>query len=216
MFIYNLMVIDDHGHLHEHWEGLQLRAVAGRPVAGPWRESLLGNFLERRIQELLPGTSISVALLRGSDAKLEVSSKHAVSASHSGHLTLAVANPSPVGCDIQHVMERSTSEWIDLLGKNRHDVARMIALNANENESTSATRVWAATESLRKLGADLDSPLHITANSTKSSVRIVSGKLGIATFVLSLKGEDPEFIVAVAAPVNDQSTILTSRLPVNY
>ena len=51
MFTYNLEVIDDHGHAHERWEGLQLCAVAECPVEGPLPEPLLGNLLERRMEE---------------------------------------------------------------------------------------------------------------------------------------------------------------------
>nr|WSW64809.1 type I polyketide synthase [Streptomyces sp. NBC_00995]WSW71144.1 type I polyketide synthase [Streptomyces sp. NBC_00995] len=53
-YVYNLDVRDPQGTLLERWEGLVLQAVRKQDGTGPWQPALLGPYLERRAEQLLP------------------------------------------------------------------------------------------------------------------------------------------------------------------
>ncbi|MCH0560976.1 type I polyketide synthase [Streptomyces sp. MUM 16J] len=53
-YVYDLDVRDQSGLLVERWEGLVLQAVRKQDGTGPWRPALLGPYLERRAERLLP------------------------------------------------------------------------------------------------------------------------------------------------------------------
>ncbi|MFE0640943.1 SDR family NAD(P)-dependent oxidoreductase [Streptomyces sp. NPDC058877] len=53
-YVYDLDVRDQAGRLVERWEGLRLRAVRKQDGTGPWEPSLLGPYLERRAERVLP------------------------------------------------------------------------------------------------------------------------------------------------------------------
>src|SRR5207249_855385 len=63
-FIYDVELADQHGQLIERWEGLHLRAVEGMAPREAWPEPLLAPYLERRLQELVVGSPITVAFER--------------------------------------------------------------------------------------------------------------------------------------------------------
>lgn len=53
-YVYDLDVRDQLGTLVERWEGLVLQAVRKQDGTGPWKPALLGPYLERRAERLLP------------------------------------------------------------------------------------------------------------------------------------------------------------------
>jgi enediyne polyketide synthase len=53
-YVYDLDVRDPDGVLVERWEGLRLRAVRKQDGTGPWVAGLLGPYLERRTDQVLP------------------------------------------------------------------------------------------------------------------------------------------------------------------
>jgi enediyne polyketide synthase len=53
-YIYDLDVRDAAGNLVERWQGLKLQAVRKLDGAGPWQPVLLGPYLERRTETVLP------------------------------------------------------------------------------------------------------------------------------------------------------------------
>ncbi|MEO7262876.1 MAG: SDR family NAD(P)-dependent oxidoreductase, partial [Jatrophihabitantaceae bacterium] len=60
-YLYDLDVRDPEGALVERWEGLQLQAVRKQDGTGPWTPALLGPYLERRSETVLP-TALHVAV----------------------------------------------------------------------------------------------------------------------------------------------------------
>ncbi len=182
-FIYDVTVTDGAGRVRERWEGLRLRAVAEQSIEGPWNESLLGTYVERRVQELIPASSISVALirceeedrrartsraiqmclgyeariLRRPDGKPEIDGGQLLSSTHAGNLTLAVTSSTRLACDMESVIERPVSGWHDLLGANWLELADVIARTHDEDLSVSATRMWTAMECLKKAGVPMAS-----------------------------------------------------------
>jgi enediyne polyketide synthase len=62
VFTYDLDILDAGGGLRERWLGLRLRAVDRTRLPPVWPAPLLAPYLERRLQDLLPGASLRVAL----------------------------------------------------------------------------------------------------------------------------------------------------------
>ena len=228
-FTYNLFVLGTDGSVLEHWEGLRLRAIADRPIQGPWVESLLGPYIERHLQDLIPGTSISVALirdvkndrqarsdraiqialgekteiLRRSDGKPEVCSGHLVSASHAGDLTLAIASPDSAGCDIEQVVDRTVSEWLDLLGENQFALARLVVKSLDEEFSLAATRIWTAIECLTKVGTTPDTSICLDSSPLTGWALFSSGPFKIASYATQVQGIDRKLVLSVVTRSND-------------
>jgi enediyne polyketide synthase len=214
-FYYDLELLGEDGSVLEQWEGLCLRKVADIPRRRAWPVSLLGPYLERRLEELVPGANVSVALERGvtssdaiewaigkpvtlryrADGKPETSESGFVSAAHAGELTLAVAADGPVGCDLETIAPRDAESWRGLLGAERFRLAE--ALSANEDLGTAATRVWCAIECLKKAGAMGDSPLVLVTAGQDGWTALSSGARIIATCCAEVRDVTGRLVVGV-------------------
>jgi enediyne polyketide synthase len=223
-FVYDLELTDSGGHLLERWEGLHLHIAAHLEPPSVWPAPLLGPYLERRVRELIPGSAVdivveangesdrrahsdraiqratrtTVPVWRRSDGKPEVMEAQAVSAAHAGDVTLAVAGPGPLACDIEPVLDRPASAWHDLLGPDRFALAQVIAQVMGETETEAATRAWAATECLKKAGVMVNTPV-ILASSVAGWVLLASERLVTATFLAHVHGDLNRLAVAVLA-----------------
>lgn len=227
-FTYDVQVIGVNGCLLERWEGLQLRRVSGTTIQGGWVEPLLGPYLERRVNELMPETAVSivvdhdpkidpgarsdraiqraigktVSVLRRPDGKPEVMSNGGmeVSVAHSADMTIAVAGGEPLGCDIESVVNRPSSMWRALLGPERYALAELVAREAGEDEATAATRVWSATECLKKAGTMVNAPLVLVSSISDGWVKLASGSLIITTVVVQVRGDPKGLAIALLIP----------------
>lgn len=181
-FVYDLELVDAQGRLRERWEGLRLKAVDRIAPPESWTAALLGPHVERRLQEILPGSAVRVSVsanghegsrssvfsLLGAgeprhrpDGKPEAAGGE-VSISHAGSLMLAVArdiHDGRIGCDLEPVAARPEEVWRGLLGPDRFELAELIARERGESRDAAATRVWAAAESLAKAGVPHGAPL---------------------------------------------------------
>ncbi len=206
-FIYDMELVDPDGRVIERWAGLTLRAVERRTTKRAWPPALLGPYLERRLGELAAHSLVRVAIENGQgerrerteramrhigehsdlayrpDGKPESSNGRAVSAAHAGQLTMAVAGPPPLGCDLEPVVSRTAETWRDLLGAERSALAQAISREAREDADCAATRAWTACEALKKAGAALDVPLALRSASPDGWVLLSAGKLTVATLV---------------------------------
>jgi enediyne polyketide synthase len=229
VYEYDLEVSDEGGGVRERWEGLRLRALEGLALPDPLPWPLLGPLVERRVRELVPASSLTVTVSRcrgaerrarsepvlraalgpgavihrRSDGAPEVAGAGAVkvSASHARDLTVAVAGPGPVGCDVEFVEQRPTSAWLDLLGDRGFRLAQVIADAFHEDEGVAATRVWVAAESLRKAAAALTPALVLTpaAGDGGGWVMLSAGHLAVATFVTRIRPFEEPLVVGVLA-----------------
>jgi enediyne polyketide synthase len=137
-------------------------------------------------------------LHRRTDGKPELSNGEAVSVSHTGDLTLVVMG-SP-GCDVEPVVSREVEIWRDLLGVRHFNLAQVIKQETEEDFNVSATRVWCAQESLKKAGLSIDIPLTLMnypSLSPTKSLWLESGKMAIATFVVSVREFEHPLVFAV-------------------
>ncbi|HEY2951455.1 MAG TPA: SDR family NAD(P)-dependent oxidoreductase [Verrucomicrobiae bacterium] len=205
-FHYDLELLGEDGTVLEQWEDLRLRKVDDIARRSPWTAALLGPHVERRVEELIPGSQIAVALevsgagehaarsdaaiqavigkampvQRRPDGKPELPDGTPVSVAHAGELTLAVTGPGPVGCDLEVVTSRSIGVWQGLLGVERFRLAEWISREADEDIDAAATRVWVAGECLKKAGAASGAPLTMASVKKDGWVLLASGSLSIA------------------------------------
>lgn len=222
-FIYDVELSDAEGRVRERWDRLHLRAISGADFKGPWPEGLLRPYLERRLEELIPGADVSIVLERDStserrdrstrametalggtngitrrtNGKPEAGDGRDVSASHCGDLTLAIAGHSPVACDLELIATRPAETWRDLLGGERFSLAEIITQQTQETLDATATRVWTATECLKKAGAGISAPLVFAGAAPNGWILLASGELRIASCVVQRQGERDDLAIAL-------------------
>ena len=218
-FVYDVEILGEDGLLRERWEGLKLRAVDRIAAPLTWNTSLLSSYVERRLQEILPGSGVRVTLERAEsngdgrpssgptverllggggatrhrpDGKPEAADGRQVSVSHAGGLVLAVTRDGRIGCDLEPVAARDPETWRGLLGDERFALAALVAKVSGEGADAAATRVWAAAESLQKAGVPHGAPLTLDSTAEGGWLLLRSGDLRIGTFlgpVRELAGE---------------------------
>lgn len=221
-FIYDMEWRGEDGAVCERWEGLRLRVVSGGGRSGPWPEGLLAPYVERRAQELIGGAGVTVVFERDSgagrracsdraigraagngagvvrryDGRPEVAGGLRVSASHAGDLTMAVAGPTALGCDIEPVAERPLPAWRDLLGE-RLNLAVLLGRETGDDLGAAATRVWNALECLKKAGAASGAPLALSAATPDGWVLLSSGEYTVASYIASIQGREARLALAL-------------------
>jgi enediyne polyketide synthase len=192
---------------------------------------LLGPYVERRVQELIPGCVARVALAQnghsnhGDDAARTVSAaigrpvtvvhspngkpelaaepSLSITSSHAGPLTLSVGSLGPLGCDLQEVVARTTNEWRDLLGLARFELAEQLARDTTVDVAAAATLVWTAHESMRKAGWFGDAPLALAEIAPDGWIVLASGPLRVAACVTPIGALGTPTAVAVLARRDD-------------
>jgi enediyne polyketide synthase len=227
-YCYDLELRTTQGLVREYWQGLRLRKVEDAKVQ-EWPDPLIAAFLEWRVRRATPTTRVFAAFERDrnhnpnmdrrprseraiqraldeslpvrwrSDGKPEVDAPFAVSAAHSNGLTLGVAAPTTVACDLEAISPRPDDMWRDLLGSEHCRLARLIASEAEEDFQTSATRVWTAIESLVKAGSPPSTPLALISSSVnhKGGVSLAAPSVTIDTSVVRFQGHSTPVAVAI-------------------
>ncbi|HZD94683.1 MAG TPA: polyketide synthase dehydratase domain-containing protein, partial [Candidatus Sulfotelmatobacter sp.] len=210
-FTYDLHIKDATGRIREHWEGLQLRAVAPVKNKSPWALALLVPYLERRLTEIWPSSSLKIALtsvpqgqhncragemlrevlglsatlMHRPDGKPEVSGLNGphphVSLSHCGEITLLVSAGRNIGCDLEKIVQRDSATWEQMLGAEEFALARLMASN-HISLDCAATQVWTLKEGLRKAGAPPGQPTSLSSVSNDGWSSFHAGGFRAATF----------------------------------
>jgi enediyne polyketide synthase len=223
LFVYDLVAIGRDGVVRERWDGLRLRAVGPGYVPQQWAAPLVGPYVARRVQELVRGASIDVALLRTSglerhdaseraiaeatgsaramcrrpDGRPEMNGDLSVSTAHAGDLTLAASGPAPLGCDVETLQTRDASVWGDLIGNDSMALAQLAEQEAKDDPDVAVTRVWTARECLRKAGATPNAPMTLETAADGGWIVFGSGDRRIATAALSVRGEQAPLVLAI-------------------
>ncbi len=192
-FVYDLEILTADGRLCERWEGLALRAVDRIAPPEAWSAALLAPYVERRLQEMLPGSRLEIALERNGggaavghrpDGKPETVG---LSRSHAGDLVLSVTGDGRLGCDLEPVIGRAVDVWRGLLGAERFRLAELIAREHGEELDGAASRVWTAAESLTKAGAPQEAPLVLERDAGDGWLLLRSGALRIGTLLAPVR-----------------------------
>jgi enediyne polyketide synthase len=135
---------------------------------------------------------------RRPDGKPVTWERGGISAAHQEALTFAIAGKGEVGCDVEAVIERPETAWLDLLGKDRLELASRLPLANGERFSGSATRLWTCIECLRKAGMPANAPLVFEAAAEDGWVLLRSGTILIATCVLAIQDVNEPLAFAIA------------------
>ncbi|HEV2255936.1 MAG TPA: SDR family NAD(P)-dependent oxidoreductase [Streptosporangiaceae bacterium] len=135
----------------------------------------------------------------------------AVSASHGGGVTLAVAGSERVGCDVERIEERATGDWQALLTAEQFALGELIQRERGEEPAAAATRVWGAVECLRKTGRALTGPITLAAGGQDGWVLLQSGAAKIATFVTSVLDQPDPVVFTILTEEDGNGTVL--RVP---
>jgi len=211
-FLYDLEFLDAGGDVVERWRGLTLRAIETLPAPEAWPPGLLGPYLERSLEELVPRTPISLGVINGeadersarrrdvlaligvapevvltrADGKPQPAKHNGatihISLTHAADITLAVAGPIEVACDIEPIEPRGAA-WRDLLSAERFALAELLAKRTAEDFDTSATRIWAAAECLRKAELAPSVPLLLDQLHNEGWMTLATCGNVIASFV---------------------------------
>jgi enediyne polyketide synthase len=206
-FVYDVDIADGAGTIVEQWRGLLLRRLRDADacsVAGP----LLGPYLERRVEELIPewratvvvehhqdadpaiqrAVGSTVRILRDPDGKPRTpSDTWQISASHSRDLVVAVAGHEPVFCDVEEVAPSARNLWCDLLGVDRFALAELISAEMSATFDVAATHVWTASECLTKAGAVPTAPLTLQRCASNQAALFASGPRKLVTLEVRSK-----------------------------
>lgn len=217
VFVYDVTLYTADGQPLERWERLRLQRMEAASTVSAWPAALLAPYVERRVGELLLGAALHVALEPGAESP--VSGEHTLrwllgaavpyrpdgkpvpheggaSAAHAGHLTLAVAGPGEVGCDLQTVEARPADIWRQLLGPERMALAELVTREHGEAPDVAATRVWSALECLKKAGLPSDTPLLLASAERDGWIVFSAGHRQVATLRTSVQGEQSALVVA--------------------
>ncbi|MDG3008355.1 type I polyketide synthase [Paludisphaera mucosa] len=224
VFTYDLTIFDANATPVERWEGLRLKVIGSTHNIGRWPAVLLAPYLERRASELAPGLEVAFAVETGEAADRRSRTDRAMarafgdatpvrrrpdgkpdafkglhsSAAHAGMLTLAAVGRWPLGCDVEPARARPVDDWLGVLGEHRLGLARRLADEAGGGLDAAAARVWAASESLQKLGSiDPDTLVHETTDSGGWETFRAGGATVLA-HVLPVAGEPDLIAVALA------------------
>ncbi len=218
VFTYDVEVTAAGGRVVEQWKGLRLQVIERTEPAGPWVGPLIAPYVERRLQDF--GAAVSVAVAVGDEerrARSDLAMREAtsstrmvrrrpdgspvvggdlcVSAAHAGNVTLAVAAPGRVACDLEVAVPRQI--WQDLLVPERLALARMTAREALEDLAVAATRVWAAGECVVKAGRAATTPIVLDRAATDGWVLLGAGDLTIATWAATTRDLEHPLVLAV-------------------
>ena len=216
--VWDLDLVRADGTLLERWSGLRLRRIGPAGLPDRWPVPLLVPYLERRVADLA-GSRIDVALApragssdgaiaaavgaparveRRADGRPEVAGR-AVSAAHVDGFTLALAGDGTLACDVERVVDRDADVWRDLLGGARFGLADRISGDLGERFEITATRLWAASECVRKAGRSLRSPLTLVTSSDDGWVVLRAGQAPVATYCGRVAGADAPLAFAFLA-----------------
>jgi len=180
LFTYDADLLSPEGQLWQSWRGLRLRAVRRHGPRGALPAALLAPVLQRGLEKWLgrapnlaldtkpdptgsgepAGREQTAALLARlgvspdaftyrPDGKPEALHGRTISASHAGPVTIVSDDSEIAAVDLETVAAR---DWVGLL-PNSAQLAQTISGLTGEPPDLAATRVWCATECLRKAGS---------------------------------------------------------------
>jgi enediyne polyketide synthase len=195
------------------------------PLLGPYLERMLGDLVGARLAVAVEPdgtgegndaaarrqrTALAAARALGRpveiryrpDGRPEVDGGPAVWAAHGAGLTLCVAGPGVVGCDMEAVARRPEARWRDLLGRHAALLGQARS-DADEDTDTAATRIWTAVASLRRSGCSVATPLVLVSRPRAGWVVFASGSRRVATFATAVRGVDTAVVFALLPGIAD-------------
>jgi len=146
-------------------------------------------------------------VLRRPDGKPEVADGREISAAHHDNLTLAVASPGRIGCDVEQAVYRPPCVWRALIGDEGIALVQLMQRKVDESGDISVTRVWAARECLKKAGAMVNAPLVFVSKTEDGWISLSSGSFTVVTYMTQFRNYDGKFVIAVLAGATQQTSM---------
>ena len=141
-----------------------------------------------------------------------------ISLAHDGRLCLCTAGNAPQGCDIAPVTSRNRQNWTSLLGKNK-DTLLDTLIDGTDHLDRAGTRIWAATEALRKAYGNIDALFEIVGKENDAVLfraKTSKGSIFVLTISVDLT-RGPGRIIALTVQKSVQSeTALLQPEPSEY
>ncbi|WP_440102544.1 type I polyketide synthase [Streptosporangium sp. H16] len=199
---YDVTVRDTAGNPVLSWAGLRLRDVG--PIEPPhgWPAVLLGPYLERGLDTLLPGAGLGVRVL---PAAREGTPRHGgerpeapdaqQSRSHLDDLLLQVTGPAPLTCDWEWVNEETqrpgaVAHW--------NSLADQITRMTDEPEPRVLARLWTVRECLSKTGrVAAQAPLTVQGAYEQDWLLLRNGAEHLVSAVVVVEGRRHPAAIAV-------------------
>ncbi|GGL40595.1 type I polyketide synthase [Planomonospora parontospora] len=193
-YTYDVIARDHRGRSVTAWTGLRLRDVGPIEPSGGYPDVLIGPYLERSLETLLPGTPVHVAVRPKTEGRTAGRrSAHrgapdpAIGRSHLDDLILQISGSTPLTCDWEWVTDdpghlRAEKAWAGQ--------AEQITKLTGEPEGHVLTRLWTARECLAKSGrAAAQSPLTIQGAYEQGWLLLRSGADHLASVVIPVGDE---------------------------
>ncbi|MFD8997526.1 SDR family oxidoreductase [Streptomyces abikoensis] len=197
---YDVRVESEAGAVLETWHGLRLKDVGPlpRPAGAPWPAELLGPYLTRVLDRLLPEARADLAagltadgLLPGTDGFRR--------AAHLGDRVLAAVAGRPVAVDWAPVPDAPPERWRSLLGPRAAAVAEEADRATGGPPGHGYARLLTCRQVMLALGARPDAPLRVERTAADGWVLLRAGDLAVATVVVRVAGLPAPVAVAVGS-----------------
>lgn len=195
--VYDVSVRDARGTAVVSWRGLRLRDI-GPLEPRSWPPVLLGPYLQRSIEALLPATPVQVHVAPQTGGR--TGSRHARpdqggGRSHLDDWVLNVGGPAALACDWEWIDGEGTgAPQSPAMAGQREQIAKLTA----EPESHTLVRLWTVRECLSKRGqAIAQTPLTVQGVFEQGWVLLRSGSTQIASAVIRIDGAIRPIAVSV-------------------
>jgi enediyne polyketide synthase len=212
-FTWDISVINAAGDIVESWDAVRFRGIASLPVPRK-RAALLIPYLQRQLATFGHPSILKVGVSPNGPGRRHGPRAHrkeqirpdgmrdrvngiAVSTAYAGRLTMRIEAADSIGCDLEPVVGRSSDVWQELLGTDLAALTDLIARERHETHDASATRVWAAMESLKKAGAGPNTPLVFGGAPDDGWVTLRAGHYVVSTWIGDVEQHD-QIAIAVA------------------
>ena len=215
-FNYDIDVISHSGAMYEQWRGVEFQAINI-----DWHRRLSTNLLaiiiERRLQYALPVNEVRCAVTEGQRDRrsgllhsiLGVNAvwhggdgrplvkEGALTLSHSSNLSLGIIAKESVSCDLAEIHQHANETWKGILGELHNHILIHLIETLGESKDFAGTRLWAARESLVKLGISPAVPMIVVSKVKDDAVLFRCGKAYVLTFPILVNGSESPTMVAV-------------------
>ena len=119
---------------------------------------------------------------------------------------VSASDREPVACDLEPVSPRPEKLWHELLGRSRWPLVELLVRETGESLDISATRVWTALESLRKVGLAGDTPMVMERTTADGWVLFAAGAVKIAVVLAGGLEGSPQWVIALIPSISGSPT----------
>ena len=121
----------------------------------------------------------------------------ALTLSHSSNLSLGIIAKESVSCDLAEIHQHANETWKGILGELHNHILIHLIETLGESKDFAGTRLWAARESLVKLGISPAVPMIVVSKVKDDAVLFRCGKAYVLTFPILVNGSESPTMVAV-------------------